>query len=220
MIDPRLISDSIPPLQSDDTVEHVITLLHEYGVSQLPVLEGKKYLGVVALEDLIQWNGKKTTLQETGITFRRAFVLKTAHIFDVMRLALEFNVRIVPVINEGGHYFGLISAESCMRAFALMNSVKDQGAIIELEIPLKDFTLSEIAHIVEDNECRILCLYTNINQHQMTVEITFKVNTTDINALVASFERYEYVIKAVHNDMEYTEGLKDRYDALMRYLNV
>jgi len=220
MIDPRLISDSIPPLQADDTPEHVLTLMHEYSVGQLPVLDGQKYVGVVTMEDLIGLTDKTKPLSDAPAIFRKAFVDTDAHVFDVMRLALEFNVRIVPVIDENSRYIGLISAESCMRAFAMLNSVKDGGAIIELEIPLKDFTLSEVARIVEDNECRILCLYTNIDQPHMKVEITLKVNTIEVNAIVASFERYEYVVKDVHNDTEYTEGLKDRYDALMRYLNV
>ena len=73
---------------------------------------------------------------------------------------------------------------------------------------------------MEDNEARILCFYTDMQYENGTVELTLKLNTTEVTALIASFERYEYEIKSVYNDTEYTEELKDRYDALMRYLNV
>jgi CBS domain-containing protein len=220
MIDLSLVSDSIPPLHCNDSLEKVLDAMHEFNVSQLPVVEGEKYVGVVMMEEVLAVKDKNLLLKDSGVVLRKAFVPKTAHLFDMLRIALDFNVRIVPVVDEEHHYQGLITAEGCMRAFAMLNSVKDAGAVIELEIPLKDFLLSEVARIVEDNESRILCMYTNINQQDMTVQVTAKVNTTEVAAMVASFERYEYVVKAVHNDTEYSEGLKDRYDSFMRYMNI
>ena len=127
---------------------------------------------------------------------------------------------MVPIIDEDQAYLGLISAESCLRAFATLNSVKEAGGILELAVPVKDYQLSEVARIVEDNDAEILCFYTNINQADQKVEITIKLNTTEVSAIVASFERYEYEVKAIHNDTEYTEDLRERYDSFMRYMNV
>ena len=42
----------------------------------------------------------------------------------------------------------------------------------------------------------------------------------DLQALIAAFERYEYIVRNIYNETEYTGEIKDRYDALMRYLNV
>jgi hypothetical protein len=137
-----------------------------------------------------------------------------------MKAAVDFNIKVVPVIDEENNYLGLISAESCLRAFATLNSVNDVGAILEVEIGQADYSLSEVAQIAEENNATILCLYTNIRQQDSMVEITLKLNTTDVSGLVATFERYEYTVKAIHNDVQYTEEIKDRYDALMRYLNV
>jgi hypothetical protein len=172
------------------------------------------------MDEIINQKHLSHTLKSFQLPLRKPFVMNTAHIFDVMRAALDFNVKVIPVVNDEFQYLGLISAESCLRAFAVLNSVKDAGAIIELEIPVTDYSLSEVARIAEDNESNILCFYTSINQENATVQITLKVNITDVNSLVASFERYEYEVKGVYNDVEYTEELKDRYDGLMRYLNI
>ncbi len=220
MIAPNLISDSIPPLHLDDSGEQAIMAMREYNVSQLPVVDGNSYIGLVTMEELIGVKHLSHTLQSFIQAFRKPFVKDTAHIFDVMKAALDFNVRVVPVIDEDHTYLGLISAESCLRAFALLNSVKDAGGILELEIPVKDYLMSEVAKIVEENEAEILCLYTNINQQEQKAEITIKLNTTEVSGIVAAFERYEYEVKAIHNDTGYTENLKERYDLLMRYLNV
>ncbi len=220
MIAPNLISDSIAALHLDDSGEQAMMAMHEYNVSQMPVVDGNSYIGLVTMEDIISIKPLSQPLKSFVQTFRKPFVKDTAHIFDVMKAALDFNVRVVPVIDEDHTYLGLISAESCLRAFAVLNSVKDAGGILELEIPVKDYLMSEVARIVEDNEAEILCLYTNINQSEQKAEITIKLNTTEVSAIVAAFERYEYEVKAIHNDTGYAENLKERYDLLMRYLNV
>ena len=220
MIAPYLISDSIPPVHLDDTGEEILAEMREYNVGQLPVVEGKKYVGIVMMEELVGLKKLGNPLKSFQLALRKPFVQTKSHIFDVLRTALEANVRIVPVIGEEQQYLGLISAESCLRAFAMLNSVKDPGAIIELEVLLKDYSLAEIARITEDNDIKILCFYTNIDQQSLTAQITIKVNTVEIQPLIAAFERFEYDVKGVYNDSEYTEELKDRYDALMRYLNV
>jgi len=220
MIAPDLISDAITPLHLEDSGELALITMQEFNVSQLPVLDGRKYIGLVTLDEIINLKHLSHSIKSFQLPVRKPFVRDTAHIFDVMKAALDFNVRVVPVVNDDFDYIGLISAESCLRGFAVLNSVKDAGAIIELEIEQTNYQLSEIARIAEDNDAKILCFYTNIRQQDGIVEITLKLNTTDVSTLVASFERFDYKVKAIHNDAEYTEELKDRYDGLMRYLNV
>ena len=220
MIAPDLISHSITPLSINDSGEHALVVMHEYNVNQLPIVDGDLYIGLLLMEDVVNMKNMNKTLKGFASHFRKPFVKNTAHIFDVMKAAVDFNVRVVPVINEQNQYLGLISAESCLRAFATLNSVNDAGGILELEVSLKDYQLSKVARIVEDNEAEILCLYTNINQANQLAEITIKLNTTEVASIVAAFERYNYEVKAIHNDTEYTENLKERYDSFMRYLNV
>ena len=220
MIAPDLISHSIPPLHLDDTGEQVLLAMHEYNVSQLPVVDGNSYIGLVTMEDVINMKHLNQPLKNFTQIFRKPSVKDTAHIFDVMKSALEYNVRVVPVINDDHKYLGMISAESCLRAFAVLNSVKDAGGILELEVAVKDYSLSEVARIVEENDAEILCLYTNINQREQKAEITIKLNTSEVSGIIAAFERYEYEVTSVYNDAEYAEDMKDRYDLLMRYLNV
>ncbi|MFN8287145.1 MAG: CBS domain-containing protein [Chitinophagales bacterium] len=220
MIAPHLISDSIPALHTDDPGEQALIQMHEYNVGQLPVIEGKKYVGIVTMEELISSKHLSHPLKDIVQNFRKPFVRNTAHIFDIMKAAVEFNVRIVPVVDDQQNYLGLVSAESCLRAFAVLNSVNEPGAIIELEIARKDYSLSQLSHIVEDSEAAIICFYSHMNNDSGNVEITIKVNTNEVAGIIASFERYNYEVKSVHNDVEYGEDLKDRYDALMRYLNI
>jgi acetoin utilization protein AcuB len=42
----------------------------------------------------------------------------------------------------------------------------------------------------------------------------------DISAIVATFMRYEYEVKATFNHIDDNDNSKDRYDSLMNYLNL
>ncbi|MBK7147659.1 MAG: CBS domain-containing protein [Bacteroidetes bacterium] len=220
MIAPEIISDITTALQIDESGEHALIQMHEHNMSQLPVLDGNKYIGLVTMEDVINMKHLSKPLKNFGDKFRKPFVLHTAHIFDVMKAALDFNVRVVPVVDEQKQYLGLVSAESCLRAFATLNSVKSPGAIIEMQIAQPEFSLTEIARLAAENDVAILAFYSGLDAQTGIMNITLKLNTTDVASLMATFERFSYDIKEVHNEVAYSEDLKDRYDALMRYLNV
>lgn len=220
MIAPKLISDFVPPLSVEDTGEVALMRMHEYNVNTMAVVDGRKYAGLISMEEVINTKHLNQPLRDFSANIRKPFVFDTAHVFDIMKAAVEFNVRVVPVIDEEENYVGLISAESCLRAFASLSSISSNGGIIELEKGLNEYSLSEIVRIVEENEAQVLSMYTHTDHENGTVQITLKLNTTELNGIIAAFERYEYQITGVFNETEYTEDMKERYDALMRYLNV
>lgn len=41
-----------------------------------------------------------------------------------------------------------------------------------------------------------------------------------MSRIVSSLERFKYKVKASYQESDYSETLKDNYDALMHYLNV
>lgn len=220
MIAPNLISASIPTLQLSDSGERAMFLMHEVNLNQLPILDGEKYCGVITMDEIINLKKLDRPISELVVNIRQPKVMNTAHIFEVMKAAVEYNVRVVPVVDQNQNYMGLITAESCLRAFATLNSVNHTGATIELEIAQKDYQLSDIAKIVEENNADILCHYTKTNTEAGVVEVTLKLDTTELAPIVSAFERYNYEVKEVYNEIEYSEDMKERYDSFMRYLNV
>lgn len=220
MIAPNMISDTIRPLDLKDSGEKALMRMHEYNINQLPVVEGTLYAGLITIDEIINLKHLSKPIQTLLKEFRKPHVKNTAHIYDVMKAAVEYNIRVVPVTNEEGAYLGLISAESCLRAFATMNSIQQAGAVLELEIPFKEYQLSDVVRIVEENHAEVLSLYTSMQPETGFKQITLKLNTVDVGPIVQSLERYGYEMKAIHSDSGYSEDLKERFDALMRYLNV
>ena len=216
----EIVTEGFKPLDNNDTGEHAIVQMHEYNVSQLPVTENDKYIGLITLDEIITLKHLNDPLKNIQAPLKRPYVYENAHIYEVMKAAIEYNVKLVPVLSQDDKYIGLITAESCMRAFARMQSVMDEGGIISLSIPIKDFQLSEIARIVESNGATILNYYSEIDQKTAAVNITLKINTNELSNIIAAFERFEYEVKGVFQDEGHQEDVKDRYDALMKYLDV
>jgi CBS domain-containing protein len=217
----EIVSNIMKPLNAHGNGEEAIVAMHDYNVSQMPVTDGGEYYGLISLEEITTLKHLNDPLIQIHTSLRRPFVLESSHLFDVMKAALEFNIRIVPVLSDQTkEYLGVISAESCLKAFSELNSIVDEGGIIEVSVPLNDFVLNEIIRIVENNDVRVLACYTNIDHKSGKVEITIKTNSNDLAAVISAFERHGLEIKDFFHEQEYTENIKERYDALMRFINV
>jgi len=216
----EIVSEGLHSLDLSDSGERAIVRMHEYNVNQLPVTDGDKYIGIINMDEIVALRHLNDPLRDLQVQLKRPYVHEDAHFFEVMKAAIEYGVKVVPVLSADEKYIGLITAESCMRVFATQQSVMVEGGIIELSIPVKDFQLSEIARIVESNNATILTYYSHIDQANSTVEVTIKLNTSELSAIIAAFERYQYEVKGVYNDENYNEDVKDNYDALMKYLDV
>ena len=216
----EIVSEGLKPLDLTDSGEHAMVRMHEYNVNQLPVTDGDKYIGLINLDEIVALKHLNDPIKDLQIQLKRPYVHENAHLFEVMKTAVEYNVKVVPVLSPDEKYIGLITAESCMRAFATLQSVMEDGGIITLSIPVKDFQLSEIARIVESNNASILAYFSHIDQATSMVDVTLKLNTHELSAIIAAFERYEYEVDGVYNDEQYNENVKDNYDAFMKYLDV
>jgi predicted transcriptional regulator len=76
MIAPEIISDITTALQTDENGEHALIQMHEHNMSQLPVLDGNKYIGLVTMEDVINMKHLSKPLKNFTDKFRRPFVLE------------------------------------------------------------------------------------------------------------------------------------------------
>jgi len=52
------------------------------------------------------------------------------------------------------------------------------------------------------------------------MQVSLKINKNDLKDIQQSFERYQYTVLAVLHQSEYENQLQERYDSLMRYLEV
>lgn len=219
MIAEELISDSIPPLKTSDTIQKVEDRMAEFRVNHLPIVNNQQFLGVISDEDIIEIADYSESIGSVNLSLINPFVYEDQHIYEVIRVFYEQKLTVVPVLDSNMNYLGLISVNTLVEYFANITAVSERGGIIVLEISNKDNSLSHISQIVESDNAQILSSYIRSNPDSTKLEITLKVNKTDINQIVASFLRYDYVVKATYNHADKDNGSKDRFDSLMNYLS-
>jgi acetoin utilization protein AcuB len=216
----ELISDSIPPVHTSDSIQKVIERMQEFRIRHLPIVNEQQFLGLISDSDLIEETDYQVPIGSLALSLVNPYVLEDQHIYDVIRVFYEQQLSIVPVLDAKKNYLGLVSINTLTEYFAKLTSVSDPGGIIVLEIGNKNNSLAHMAQIVESDNAQVLSSYVRTFPDSTRMEVTLKVNKVDISAIVASFMRYEYEIKATFNHIDENDSSKDRYDSLMNYLNL
>jgi hypothetical protein len=95
------------------------------------------------------------------------------------------------------------------------------GGIIVLELLERDYSLSQIAQIIEGNNIKVLSMYITSPPESTRLEVTLKVNSGDLSSVIRTFERYNYDVKTlVSSDDTLDKFYTERLDMLIKYLNI
>jgi len=206
----EFISQTLFPVQTSDTGEEVLNLMQA---------NHEQLLGVISEEDILIHNTHEP-IGTYRLSFLRPFSLENEHLFEVMTKMGRYQLTMIPVIDKQENYLGIITMEELLQYFATHYSFADPGSIIVIESSKGNYSLAEIARIAESDDIIILSSFVNSIPDTSRTHITLKLNRQDINNFKASLERFGYEISATFSELEYHDGMKDRYDALMSYLNI
>lgn len=219
MISQKLIATDITPVLPNDSGMNAMSLMDEFRVSHLPVVEKGQYLGLISEDDIWSMSNEEKSIQSLVPTLSRPFVSMKHDVFEIVRIVNEQNLTLIPVL-ENDRYIGAISVRSILKALASIVAMRAEGGVLILEMNKADYSMSEIAQIVEGNDAKILSAHITDHPESSMLKVTLKLNVTDLQPVVQTFERYEYTIAAHYDQSDALDNLHDRYDSLMRYLNI
>ncbi len=98
---------------------------------------------------------------------------------------------------------------------------ESENSLIILEVALRDYTLAEIARIVESNNAHVMSLSVQPLSGGSALLVSLKLDVDDPTAVLRSFERFSYrVVYHYMREGEVTDRQKDRLDELMYYLEM
>ncbi len=221
MIAEELINQMIPPLKLYDTVEKALRWMDEFRVNELPVVSNRKYLGMATGPDLVEMTDRNLTLKEVELDYQDIFVMHFQHFYDVMEAAIKNKIQVVPVLDEMQEYMGIITINDTLAAFGQMSALQGQGSILVLSMPERDYSLSQISRLIEEENVKILSAYVSPDElDPYKIKLTLKLNTSDLSRIIATLERFEYRITAQFHDSNSFDVGKDRLDMLFKYLDI
>jgi acetoin utilization protein AcuB len=219
MIAKKLIKD-VPVVSPTTTGLVAMSLMDELKTTHLAVVEDGACEGLVSETMLFSVSDPEVGLREGGLVFEKFCATEDQHVYEIAQIMIENRLSLLPVVDPQHHYLGCILHTDILEVFGEFASVCEPGGIIVLEIGERDYSLQQIAGIVESNDARILSVQTTPQSDSTRLEVTLKINKMDLRAVLQTFARYNYVVSASFQEAGFGESLRERYDSLMNYLKV
>lgn len=221
MLAKDLISLTIAPLKPDEEAVNALAWMDEMRTQHAPVVLDNKLIGLLSEDEILSQNALEDPIDKHTLMVAGCRVFDTQHMFDAMRIIADQKLTLVPVIDKNEAYLGCITLKTIVYEFARITSFQQPGSIIVLEVSQHDYALSEISRIVESNDAKVLSSYINSFSNSTRIEVTIKINKIDTSAIIQTFNRFNYVILASYSEeSKLDELISNRYESLMKYLNV
>jgi acetoin utilization protein AcuB len=220
MIAKELISTEIPSLHLNHTGDDAMAIMGEYCVRHLPIIQQDELLGLIS-EDIVLEHDPELPFTSYRLAVVCPFVRERDHVYEIMRQMNVHKLTVIPVVGQkSGRFVGVITLNDLLKYFAESASLSEPGSIVVLEVNRFQYSLSQIARIVESEGGIILNSFIRSIPDSNEMQVTIKIGRPDIRGILNAFERYRFNVVASFTEEEYIETLQEHYDSLMSYLNV
>ncbi|AXE19883.1 CBS domain-containing protein [Runella rosea] len=220
MLAEELINPATPVLRPYDSVGQAVDLMDEYGIRQLALVENEVYKGLLSEDTLLNFPDDEKLLSELNLPPNPVHANLFQHIYEVIGIANQYQLDTVPVLDEDNLYAGTIVVTDMMAKFAGLLGAQEAGAVVVLKMSNRDYSMTDISRLVESNNVKIISSYFSGAEYgdidQAT--LTLKLNRTEVSAVVATFERFGYVVENVYANEPLENPDRHRLDLLLRYL--
>lgn len=212
------INNDIKAIRLEESIETVQDFFAELSFSHFPVLEEGTYIGSIALDDVETFDIDKN-VSDYRYTLEGFYARTNMIWLDVLEVFARNHTSVVPVLDENNKYVGYYDITDIVKFFHETPFLKEMGGIIIVEKNINDYSMSQIAQIVESNNGKLLGLFIS-NVEDDNVQVTVKITLGAMNEIIQTFRRYNYEIISEHQEDNYLNALKERSDYLDKYLNI
>lgn len=222
MLASTLINTDFTPLCPSDKISAALAKMDAWHSSVIPVIEPatKKLIGQVKFDDIADINDSATLISDIDL-HEPVFAFQNQHVFEITRKMLQHEVRLLPVVDQSESYIGIVEKKTVLEALSTMLNITTAGSVITVEMVAQDFTLSELVHLIESEEAKILGLTVEQAADQDSfIKVSLKLSHKDTSAVVASLRRHGYTTSTENRDDLMQIDLTSRADELIRYLDV
>lgn len=221
MLSKDLISDVIPALKTSDTGVKALYWMDIFRISHLPIVNNTEFLGLISDTDIYDMNTPDEPIGNHSLSLFSPFVLEDKHVYEAVELISRLKLSVIPVLDTNKNYLGMITAQRLMQYMGEMFAVKNPGGILIIELNANDYSMTQIAQIVESNDAKILSMYITSPPDSLKMELTLKINRIDLTSIIQTFIRFDYTIKAQFMEHDEMDSLySNRYEQFLLYLNI
>lgn len=213
------ITKELPVLKSFDTGEYALALMDDFKLKHLPLLSEGIYRCLVSEKDLLAMPDPTATIGEP-VLFAPS-VLDNTHIHEALALITRYELTLLPVVGSEGEYLGAITRDKLIDILSELCNADVAGSVFVLELIPQDYSLTDIARIIESNNAHVLNLLSYTDKDSGRLHLIIKIDLEDASPVIRSFERFNYTVLYYFMEKGMVDDLlQQRMSELLHYMNI
>jgi predicted transcriptional regulator len=184
----------------------------------LPVVDNGELQCCLQKDSLLEFSDT-TPIKEVIDCSEVFFAQVDLNIFDVMRLFYFNGSNLMPVVDEERRYLGSVLMEDLITEIGRTPFVIESGGVLIVKRSIKEYSISEIANIVESENAKILGIITS-DFVDNDVILTIKINQVRLANIESALKRFGYIIVDSYHENKNLNNYSERYRHLMTYLDI
>lgn len=221
LVKKKLIASQFNPLKGTDAVDAVIKRMEDEKVYTLPVTDSTTHalIGEVTY-DVLTSAEPSSSIAEIDLD-EPVKVYREQHIFEAARLMLQYERKMLPVVDEEWTLLGIIEKKQVLDILPQMLNVTEPGSVITVTLDRRDFSITEVVNIMETEGAKILGMTVEKSrQTDPAFELSFKLDLEDVSRVAAALRRYDYTISTNSENEIFNRDLETRADELLKFIDM
>jgi CBS domain-containing protein len=219
MLSKEILIKQIPVLKSTDKGSLALSLMEEYKLRHLPVVDDGTYTCLIMEKDIFLMENIEDHVK--GICFFAPYVNEETHILEALRIMSNDKLTLLPVVDSNGRFAGGITLQSLTEKLSEITNADSNGALIAIAIGRQDYDLSNIIRLVESNNSKVLSFFSYGAADSGKLILMLKTDSEDASAIIRSFERFNYDVVYYSREQNLADDIqRERLEELMYYLQI
>ena len=218
MLSKDFLTKQVTMLKPEDSGSFSLSQMEDYKLKHLPVVSDGKYIFLASEKDIFLMEDIDSPIENMSIY--APMVNERASILEVLGVMSQENLTVLPVV-EDGEYLGAVTLPALVDKLSEVTQSGSQGALIAIEMNSQDYDLSQLSHLIESNNAKVLSLLTYPVEKTSKLVILFRIDLEDASPVLRSLERFNYrVLYCVQKEGLADDIMRKRLDELMYYLEM
>lgn len=207
MLVKKWMSKQVISISPDDSMQQAVNLMKEHGIRMLPVMKGKKLVGVLSDGDLkkasassavaldvqdLLYHTYKTKIRDI-MTSDVITILLDHTVDEAAKVLLDNKISGAPVMDHKGAVVGVITRDDIFRVLISLTSMGTRG--IEFAFHLKDRpgAMKELIDVIRSHGARTASILSSYEGappgHRNAYIRTFNLDRTKLDSMIKELKQ-------------------------------
>lgn len=204
----------LPVLRMTDSVAKSLKTLRIQGVNALAVVENKDFIGLVSSEVLSQALSPEQSLSDLRTHFSTFRMEEEEDVLASLPWFDEPSLDLIAITNADGLFRGYLTKNAVGNLLLNSGVENKNGGIIRIPFQASRDSLSTIIRIIEEENGFV------VRSFFQEPNVVLQVQTETFGKLISNLERHGIFIEKAFVFGELLEVDQDRFDHLMRFIDL